>query len=63
MHHPIQMKPADSEKNNGKFSFLLFTTLFLYLMFYMNSVHSFANDTLLKPVDSKSHTCTICQYN
>lgn len=28
MHHPIQMKPADSEKNNGKKSTIIASNFF-----------------------------------
>lgn len=44
MHHPIQMKPADSEKNNGK-DLLAFSSVFFFcaLILADNSVHFLSN--------------------
>lgn len=45
MHHPIQMKPADSEKNNGK-DFLAFPSVFFCALILSDNsdVHFLSND-------------------
>lgn len=53
MHHPIQMKPADSENRNGKFLILYFVCVFFFFFFriqYFNLHPNFNHFSTIFPV-------------